>query len=170
MHPTNGTENRHSRREQILKLLARQRIRNQAELQEQLENAGFRATQATLSRDLRDLGVVKSTAGYELPADGMTSALASDSLWHAVRAFLDTAEAAQNLAVLTTPPSGAQPLALALDRAARDNGQLPEVMGTIAGDDTVLVVCRDATKARSLVRRLLKSKGLGRLASNAKPR
>ena len=165
MPSANSSDTRQSRRQHILELLARQRVRNQAELQKLLRSAGFQATQTTLSRDLRDLGVVKTSTGYELPADNSPALLAGDSLWHAVRAYLLTAEPAQNLAVLGTPSGGAQPLALALDRASRQSDQLPEILGTIAGDDNVLAVCRTANQARALVRKLLKAKSQGPLPS-----
>ena len=143
-------ESRDARREQILTLLQRGPIANQAELQQQLAAAGFAANQATLSRDLRDLGVVKTKDGYELPATPATPAPgAHQNLWQAVRTWLLGATAAQNLVVLRTPAGGAQPLGLAIDHAA-----LPGVVGTIAGDDTVLAVCANTAKARALVRRL----------------
>ncbi len=137
-----------SRRQRILTLLENERIKNQAALQERLADAGIEVNQATLSRDLRALGVVKSKDGYELPQAPLSPAT-SQSLWHAVHTWLVGATAAQNLVVLRTPAGGAQPLGLAIDRAA-----LPGVVGTIAGDDTVLAVCADPKKARSLVRQL----------------
>ncbi|MBX3461955.1 MAG: arginine repressor [Planctomycetes bacterium] len=146
MHPAAGPE---TRRQRILDLLERGVVRSQAELQQQLADAGFEVNQATLSRDLRALGVRKSASGYELPAAPLSPQSAHQSLWHAVRTWLVGATAAQNLAVLRTPAGGAQPLALALDRAA-----LSGVVGTLAGDDTVLAVCATAAKARALVRRL----------------
>jgi transcriptional regulator of arginine metabolism len=150
------TDAREQRRQRILDLIGRRTIKNQAELQKLLGEAGVDANQATLSRDLRDLGVVKGPEGYELPgAPSLTPALAGASLWHAVQAYMLGATAAQNLVVLKTPPSGAQPLALALDRAGTDGGLITGLVGTIAGDDTVLAVCQDAGKARALARRLL---------------
>lgn len=143
-----------ARRQRILQLLDKQVVRNQAELQELLERDGFAVNQATLSRDLRQLGVLKGNGGYALPAPALASDAAGSSLWHAARAFLLSATAANNLVVLRTPPSGAQPLGLALDHAPQKG-----VVGTIAGDDTVLAVCADAKKARALVRRLLQLKG-----------
>lgn len=147
--PTATTSERSERRQRILRLLERARVRNQAELQDRLAAAGFAVNQATLSRDLRDLGVVKGPEGYELPQGPLSPQSAQPSLWHAVHTFLLGATAAQNLVVLRTPAGGAQALGLALDRAA-----LPGVVGTIAGDDTVLAVCADAAKARALVRQL----------------
>ncbi|MBL8729197.1 MAG: arginine repressor [Planctomycetes bacterium] len=147
MQPTrDGPE---ARRQRILALLERGPVRNQAELQQQLADAGHEVNQATLSRDLRALGVVKGTDGYELPTAPLSPQTAHQSLWHAVHTWLVGADAAQNLVVLRTPAGGAQPLGVALDRA-----QLPGLVGTIAGDDTVLAICADARKARALIRRL----------------
>lgn len=156
---TTPTESRDQRRQLILELVQRHTIRNQAELQQRLEDAGHPANQATLSRDLRDLGVTKGREGYEVPAAAsLTQAVTGGSLWHALHAWLLDATAAQNLVVLRTPASCAQPLALALDRATADRSSLPGLVGTIAGDDTVLAICQDANKARALVRRLLAQK------------
>jgi transcriptional regulator of arginine metabolism len=150
MHPRITPDPREARREHILALLERGPVRSQADLQAQLEAAGFSANQATLSRDLRDLGVLKGKDGYELPAvPTLAPQAAHQSLWHAVHTWLLSASAAQNLVVLRTPAGGAQALGLAIDHAA-----LPGVVGTIAGDDTVLAVCQDLRAAKSLVRRL----------------
>lgn len=147
--PTSPATDRDERRQRILHLLERERHRSQADLQQRLAADGFDVNQATLSRDLRDLGVVKGPDGYELPQATLSPQTATSSLWHAVHTWLVSATAAQNLVVLRTPAGGAQPLGLAIDRA-----ELAGVVGTIAGDDTVLAVCADAQKARSLVRQL----------------
>lgn len=143
---------RQARRDRILELVGRRRIKSQAELQQLLQDADLGANQATISRDLRDLGVVKTRDGYrlpELPNDAPAETVQSN-LMYAVRTWLRRATVAQHQLVLRTPPGGAQALAAALDQTAPD-----EVVGTIAGDDTVLVVCPDARKARSLQKRLL---------------
>jgi transcriptional regulator of arginine metabolism len=146
---------RTERQRVIVDLLQDRRVRNQAELQKLLASRGLDANQATLSRDLHHLGVVKGPQGYELPPAPLDAQAAGNgqSLWHAVQAFLLRASSAQNLCVLHAPPSGAQPLGLALDQA-----QLPGVVGTIAGDDTVLAICSDARKARALAQKLLAMK------------
>lgn len=149
---------RDTRRERILRVLARRRVRNQAELRELLRRDGIAVNQATLSRDLRDLGVVKGKDGYEAPA-AVAPDPQSTTLWHAVHGWLLDAVAAQNLVVLRTPAGAAQALALALDRAAGEPGALASIVGTIAGDDTVLAVCPDGPKARALARRLLQLRG-----------
>ena len=144
---------RQIRRDKILELIARRRVTSQAQLQELLRDAGIEANQATLSRDLRDLAVAKTPDGYQLPpgSGGASAETLQTSLWHAARTWLRRAQPAQNLLVLHTPAGGAQALGLALDRSA-----LPEVVGTIAGDDTVLVVCPSEAKARKLQRQLLR--------------
>jgi transcriptional regulator of arginine metabolism len=106
--------------------------------------------QATLSRDLRDMGLVKGPAGYELPRTAAPAAAdAAVALVQAVRQWLSTVAIAQNLLVLKTPPAGASPLAVALDRAAPDG-----MLGSVAGDDTILAVFRNAPSARALAREL----------------
>ena len=160
--PSTAQTDRQTRRDRILQLVARHRIHSQAELQELLQRAGIEANQATLSRDLRDLTIVKTRDGYRLPEQpvGAPSDTLVSSLWHAARSWVVRAATAQNLVVVHTPPGGAQPLGLALDRA-----ELGEVVGTIAGDDTVLIVCPTERKAKALQRRLLEQAGEQRSAS-----
>lgn len=143
------TNDRDERRQRILRLLEQERLRNQAELQQRLADDGFEVNQGTLSRDLRDLGVVKGKDGYELPQAPLSPQATQQSLWHAVHTWLLSATAAQNLVVLRTPAGGAQALGVAIDHA-----ELPGVVGTIAGDDTLLAVCSDNARARALVRQL----------------
>lgn len=157
----NAPDSREARRQRILSLLgderlrARGALRSQGALQARLRREGCVVDQATLSRDLRDLGVVKGPDGYELPGNGaLPAATSGPSLWHSVHAFLLQAVPAQNLLVLRTPPGAAQALALALDRAANDPTALPGMVGTVAGDDTVLAVCTTASRARALARQL----------------
>ncbi|MEY2980499.1 MAG: hypothetical protein RL562_726 [Planctomycetota bacterium] len=145
--PSTTTSARQLRHEAILRLLATRSVPNQAELAELLAADGLGANQATLSRDLRELGVLKTPEGYALP-----DPTAIDDLTRACREWLVSAEAVAHQVVLRTPPGGAAPLALALDaRAAR----LADVAGTLAGDDTVLVVCRTPRAATRLSRDLI---------------
>jgi transcriptional regulator of arginine metabolism len=142
-----GRDQRHAL---ILAWVRQRRVRNQLELQDLLAERGIDVNQATLSRDLRAMGLLKGPDGYELPPDPARpvddTAMA---LWIAVHSWLASATPAQNLVVLRTPPGGANPLAIALDRA-----RWKEVLGTLAGDDTVLVVTRKGAEARKLVRLL----------------
>jgi transcriptional regulator of arginine metabolism len=135
---------RERRRALILEWARSGPIESQVQLQRDLEAAGVHANQGTLSRDLRDLGLVKSAHGWELPAAG---ALQSDdaglALLAAARAWLVEALPAASLVVVRTPPGGANPLALALDHAG-----WADVLGTIAGDDTVFVATAGPAEAR----------------------
>lgn len=144
------SDTRTARRQQILRLIEKHSIKSQAVLSEALEKAGIEANQATLSRDLRDLGVVKGKDGYELPGTVAATGSAQPGLWQAINQWLLSATPASNQIVLRTPPGGAQALGLALDQ-----GGLPEIVGTIAGDDTVLVICATERKAKTLARKLL---------------
>lgn len=141
--------NKAYRQSQILKLIRGRSLHTQDELARALGGLNIPATQVTLSRDIRELGLVKTPAGYaqvsaEAPAPGPdVAALAREIL-------LDVRQA-QNLLVLKTPPANANALAAALDQA-----DWPEVTGTIAGDDTVLVVAPDAKTAETLRARFAK--------------
>ena len=144
---------REQRREAILALVSEHGVRSQADLQAQLKRRGHAVNQGTLSRDLRDLGVRKGPGGYELPQNGRGNGPAAELL-HAVREGLLQAVAAQNMAILKTAPGGAQALGFALDRAGPQG-----VVGTLAGDDTVLVVCPTARAASQFCRKLLVMRG-----------
>ncbi len=137
---------KNTRRRTILQLIRSYSIRSQGELLDLLEEDGVAVNQGTLSRDLRDLGVVKGPQGYALP--GAAPAATTNGLRQAARQWLIEALPAQNQVLLKTPIGSAQPLALAIDGAG-----LGDVLGTIAGDDTVLVICGSAGKAKTLARR-----------------
>jgi transcriptional regulator of arginine metabolism len=135
----------------ILDLVDRVALSSQEDLRRRLRDLGFIVTQATLSRDLRDLGLVKASAdgSYHRPgADSTPPEVAVARLQHAVAEFLTGVDRAQQLVVLRTGMAQAQPLASAVD-AARIDG----VVGTIGGEDTVLVICRDAAAAVSVAAR-----------------
>jgi transcriptional regulator of arginine metabolism len=133
------------RQGQILKLVAGQAIESQDELRLRLRHAGLRVTQATLSRDLRELNLVKTPDGYKpLAAEDAPGATIS-ALSKALRQFCRDIHPAQNLLVLKTPPGGAQPLA-----AAIDSERWKAVLGTVAGDDTVLIVTASTRQSRAL--------------------
>ena len=141
-----------ARRRRILDLLARQPVRSQSELARLLADMGVAVTQATLSRDLEELGAVKvrdedGALMYAAPPD--TAPIAHDRLGRALAELLVAAEHSANIVVLRTPPGAAQFLASALDRAA-----LPDIIGTVAGDDTVLVIARAADGAAAVAKRL----------------
>jgi len=136
----------------VLDVIDATAITSQEELRRRLKAKGFSVTQATLSRDLRDLGLVKGTAdgAYHRPGGESANPLrAAARLEHAVAEYLVSVDRALQLVVLRTGPAQAQPLASAIDTAG-----LPGVVGTIAGDDTVLMVCRDEAAAASTAHRL----------------
>ena len=122
---------------------------NQNELRKKLKKHGLTVTQATLSRDIHEMGLVKTPEGYSLPeavhpADpGLPSAL------RLVREFVREVRVAQNLLVLKTSVGSAQPVAAALD-----GEQFPESVGTIAGDDSILIVSPNKKAANKLAERI----------------
>jgi transcriptional regulator of arginine metabolism len=137
-----------ARQARVVDLIAAQPVRSQAELADLLAAEGVAVTQATLSRDLEELGAVKRRSQdggsvYEIPADaggpaGRVADFGSSRLLRLLAELLVGSDHSGNLAVLRTPPGAAQLLASAIDRSG-----LPEVVGTVAGDDTVLVVARE---------------------------
>ena len=130
-----GVQKRY-RQGQILKLLAGHVVASQDDLRRQLGHLGMRVTQATLSRDLRELRLVKTTEGYRpLSAAAAEEAAPQNTLARALKEFLLDIRPAQNMLVLKTPPGGAQPLAAAVDAE-----HWKEIAGTLAGDDTVLLI------------------------------
>jgi transcriptional regulator of arginine metabolism len=134
---------------QILRLVSNERVGNQKELRRRLAQQKLRVTQATLSRDLRELRLVKTTEGYK-PGRGVPEEVATvPPLTRALREFLLDIRPAENLLVLKTPPSGAQPLA-----AAMDGAKFSEIVGTIAGDDTVLIITASRKTRESLQRKI----------------
>ncbi|HLS49405.1 MAG TPA: ArgR family transcriptional regulator [Actinomycetaceae bacterium] len=161
----------------IGRLLAREAVASQTELSDRLASHGVRVTQATLSRDLVELRASKVTLPdgaqvYALPAQGAAGARSAPEppatgagttrLGRWCAELLVTADVGGQLAVLRTPPGAAQLLASAIDQAV-----LPDVLGTIAGDDTVMVAARSDAAARALVHQLLDL--AGRSAEDTKP-
>ncbi|MHB1022065.1 MAG: arginine repressor [Acidobacteriaceae bacterium] len=134
----------------IRELLSNATISNQDELRKKLAHRGHNVTQATLSRDIHELKIYKGPSGYALPS----AAVDEDDLpgiQDTLSSFGLEARQAQNLLVVITTTGGAQPIA-----AAMDYEDFPEVIGTIAGDDTVLIICPDAEKATALRARVEK--------------
>lgn len=136
----------------ILELLGRGPVRNQEQLRRRLVEVGVDVTQATVSRDIKELGLVKraSDGAYQRP-DGPTPPAGSTrtGLSRAVTEFVTGVDRVQNLIVLRTGPGQAHAAAIAIDRA-----RLDEIVGTIAGDDTILVIAREGNGARDLETRL----------------
>ena len=135
----------------IRELLSSSLVSSQDELRRKLRRRGIHVTQATLSRDIHELRLFKGPGGYALPTGsnghGATAPIepeddAPPSVEEMLNSFGLRVRQAMNQVVVSTALGGAQPVAAALDRAG-----WPEVVGTIAGDDTVLVICPDARRA-----------------------
>jgi len=141
----------------IRELVARSRVTNQDELRRKLRRRGFQVTQATLSRDVHELRLFKGPGGYSLPngnSNGAGAALQVDApptVDEMLESFGVLVRQAMNQVIVRTVMGGAQPVAAALDRE-----DWPEVVGTIAGDDTVLVICQDQRRAAEVEARLRK--------------
>jgi len=153
-----GGASRAARQARIVELVASRPVRNQAELLSLLETEGIDTTQATLSRDLDELGAIKLRGAdggipiYRIPQDGSPLRGVEGGTGRLARLLgemLVAADSSGNLAVLRTSPGAAQYVASALDRAA-----LHDIVGTIAGDDTILVVAREPLTGAELANRL----------------
>ncbi|HEY1987680.1 MAG TPA: ArgR family transcriptional regulator [Terracidiphilus sp.] len=138
----------------IRELVALSAVSNQDELRRKLRRRGFAVTQATLSRDVHELRLSKGPAGYTLP-NGNGSAAALEDVRPTVAEMLESfalrIHQAMNQVIIRTVMGGAQPVAAALDYE-----EWQEVVGTIAGDDTVLVICQDPRRAGEVESRLRK--------------
>ena len=140
------------RQSAILDAVRHEPVRSQEQLRRQLRAAGFDVTQATLSRDIRELQLVKGGPDgvYQPPARPMATNGhgAASLLAKALSEYLTKADQVQQLVLLRTGPGQAQILGVAIDGA-----RLPDVVGTLAGDDTILVITRGARQAKALVKR-----------------
>lgn len=141
--------NKTLRQRAVLETVRQGNISSQEDLQRALRKRGFKVTQATLSRDIRDLNLSKTAAGYALPQGEGSAAPALPPVKRLVREFVMDVRPAQNLLVIKTIVGSAQPVAAALDEQGWD-----EVLGTIAGDDAILIVCPDKDAARSVASRI----------------
>lgn len=141
---------RSRRQEIILGLLSKRPVRTQQELLSELRRRGVTLTQSTLSRELKVLGISKAPdgrGGYRYVAGGPGTG--EGPLLPAVAAFVESVARSRNLLVVKTPPGNAQGVARAIDQA-----DWPEVMGTLAGDDTILIICRYDSQGGRVERRL----------------
>lgn len=134
------------RQGQILKLIRSKRIHTQEELAQELRALGIEVTQVTLSRDLREMGIVKTADGYREILPDPTG----PSLAQVMAEYLLDVRLAQHIVVLKTSTGSANSLAVALDQE-----DWPEIAGTVAGDDTVFVACWDNQRAKTVYERLL---------------
>ena len=137
----------------IRDLVAQSTVGSQDELRRKLRRRGFAVTQATLSRDIHELRLSKGPSGYSLPnGDGATSLAEDDgppSIAEMMQSFGLRVQQAMNQVVVSTMMGGAQPVAASLDQEGWS-----EVVGTVAGDDTVLVICPDTRRAVEVEARL----------------
>ncbi len=151
---------KHQRLDAIRDLLSSSLVANQDELRRKLRRRGIHVTQATLSRDIHELRLSKGPGGYSLPnGNGAAPVTAEDDAPPSVEEMIESfglrVRQAMNQVVVVTVLGGAQPVAAALDRAG-----WPEIVGTLAGDDTVLVICPDTRRAGEVetkIRMLLES-------------
>jgi len=146
-----------ARRAKVVSLVQGELVHSQSDLVKLLAKAGFEVTQATASRDLEDIGAFRGrskdgAAIYQLPQDEAQSLSRVISLPSDLILSIDSSA---NMAVVRTPPGGAQLLACALD-GARSHGQLGSLIGTVAGDDTVLLISKRSAGGAALARELLK--------------
>jgi len=138
-----------ARHRAILHLIDEGPVESQDSLQQQLERKGFEVGQATLSRDIHELKLVKGPEGYRRAGEGSGGEGVLPSVMRLARQFVVEIRQAQNMLVVKTTVGSAQPVAAALDAS-----RWPEVVGTIAGDDTVLVIASDKKKAQALASRI----------------
>ena len=137
-----------SRHTAIRDLVADRKVASQEELRRLLYKGGHRVTQATLSRDIHELRLVKTAEGYKLPQGEVAEAFLP-SIERLIHEFVYEVKTAQNLVVVKTSAGSAQPVSAAIDAEEWD-----EVVGTIGGDDTILVIAHDAKVAEKLARRI----------------
>jgi transcriptional regulator of arginine metabolism len=138
--------NKSFRQGQILRIIRNKEVHTQEELARELGGVGIQATQVTLSRDIRDLGLVKTNDGYK----PLSTEESGPKLADVVDEFMQDIRVAQNLVVVRTSPGNANSLAIAIDKE-----DLPEVVGTVAGDDTILVITPDSVTAAEFRQKLL---------------
>jgi len=145
------------RQSTILDVIRREPVRSQEQLRRLIRASGFDVTQATLSRDIRELALVKGGAdGAYLPPATLerNGPTAAAMLQRALTDYLTRVDRVQQLVLVRTGPGQAQLLGVAIDGA-----RFPEVVGTLAGDDTLLIIAPDVRRARTLVKRLVDMAG-----------
>ncbi len=139
-------EHQNDRRNAIVSLLGERAIATQGEVVHALQSAGFTATQSSVSRDFRELGVQKTPSGYQLPGGASNT---DHEMADALAYLRDVKTAGSHLVVLRTATGAAQRLALEIDRS-----DWPEVIGTVSGDDTIFVATGSQAASRNLIRRI----------------
>ena len=153
------TADKHVRHRRIAQILRSTDVASQAQLARVLARRGDVVTQATLSRDLEEMGAFKSRENgrvvYRLPDEPPAN---GDWLERMMREFATEIEASGNLCVVKTPPGAANAVARAID-----GGSVPGVLGTIAGDDTIMIICSEGVQGKTVARRLRTLAGETRL-------
>ena len=156
--------NIHARREEIIRIVREGTVHSQDELLALLRKKGFKLTQPTLSRDIRELGLAKTPAGYVAPGDLASVTpittftpieVRQERLEDLMKGSIKFAEAAGNVVVIKTPPAAAQPVASALDATPPE-----DALGTVGGDDTIFVAFRHAGAATAFARNVQQIAGL----------
>ncbi|HYS55899.1 MAG TPA: arginine repressor [Thermoanaerobaculia bacterium] len=154
--------NIHARQEAIVSIVREQMVHSQDELLSILRKRGFKVTQPTLSRDIRELGLAKTPSGYVIPGDlapvtpFTPREIREERLEHLLRDSVVFAEAAGNLVVLKTPAAAAQPVASALDATPPE-----DALGTVGGDDTIFVAFRHPASANTFAQLVQQIAGIG---------
>ncbi len=140
------------RRNQILEIVRNESPATQAELRRKLAERGIRVTQATVSRDVEELGVIKTRNGYQLPGAAEPAPQTQPSLSVILKEFLRDVRQAAALVVLRTHPGNAHSVAVVLDSAG-----WPELLGTVAGDDTIFLATAGPLQAAHLQQKIQKA-------------
>ena len=154
--------NIHARQEAIVSIVREQMVHSQDELLSMLRRRGFKVTQPTLSRDIRELGLAKTPSGYVIPGDlapvtpFTPREIREERLEHLLRDSVIFAEGAGNVVVLKTPPAAAQPVASALDATPPE-----DALGTVGGDDTIFVAFRHPASATAVAQHVQQVAGIG---------
>jgi transcriptional regulator of arginine metabolism len=148
------------RQHRIARMLEEQPISSQGQIVELLSADGVVATQATVSRDLEELGAVKvripgGTMAYALPENAKEAATSDDHLRRVMGEFVVEVSHSANIVVLRTPPGSAHVIGSAIDRTG-----LPDVLGTLAGDDTLLLICSEQVGGAPVAAQLAALAGL----------
>jgi transcriptional regulator of arginine metabolism len=138
------------RRNQIVYLLGTEGVSTQEDLCRKLARRGIHVTQATVSRDIEELGLIKTREGYRMPGTAEVAASPQPTLPVVLKEFLRDVQQAANLVVLKTHPGNAHSVAAALDAE-----QWPEVVGTVAGDDTIFVATSGVRQAAQVRKKIL---------------
>jgi transcriptional regulator of arginine metabolism len=149
-----------NRQRALLELVGRMPLSSQHEIQEELARGGHDATQSTISRDLEELGLVRvrdpeGRLRYALPTEAVATAVAS-RLRMLLAEFVMSIEASGNLVVAVTPPGAANAVAEAIDHAAVEG-----ILGTVAGDNTILIIAKEGVKGKAVSDRLREIGGIG---------